>query len=164
VTDLFQINVNKTSAQLYFAPVSDADNYFISFATTANAEEHGTNVYLAREGIQNFKVNLLNPNTTYYFKVRANNGCMPGEWSQILKVKTLRSETLKPVIYYKSSSVVKNISNKLFPRVKKSSVKSPAKTEITTPLATPTPIVRNQPAAIDQVSTKKCVLWGLWCW
>ncbi len=164
VTDLFQINVNKTSAQLYFTPVSDADNYFISFATTANAEEHGTNVYLAREGIQNFKVNLLKPNTTYYFKVRANNGCMPGDWSQILKVKTLRSETPKPAIYYKSNSVVKKITNQLFPKVKKSSVKSPAKTEITTPLATPTPIVRNQPAAIDQVSTKKCVLWGLWCW
>jgi hypothetical protein len=144
--------------------VSDADNYFISFATTANAEEHGTNVYLAREGIQNFKVNLLKPNTTYYFKVRANNGCMPGEWSQILKVKTLRSETLKPVIYYKSSSIVKKFSSQLVSRSKKSNVKPSASQELFMPLATPTPIVRNQPAAIDQVSTKKCVLWGLWCW
>jgi len=32
-------------------------------------------------GVVNFTINDLNPDTTYYFKVRGGSGCAPGGWS-----------------------------------------------------------------------------------
>ncbi|MEI8232945.1 MAG: chitobiase/beta-hexosaminidase C-terminal domain-containing protein, partial [bacterium] len=179
VTDLFQINVNKTTAQLFFTSVSDADNYFFSFATTPKGEEHGTSAYLAREGVQNYTINYLKPNTTYYFKVRANNGCMGGDWSQILKVKTLSRETTKPAIYYKGKNILTSVVNPIITGIQK--VFIPSKTKSTTPSATATPTNVNtfnqtpvptvaptqtinspEPVVVNQVKTKHCFLW--WCW
>lgn len=37
----------------------------------------------------NFLVEKLNPNTTYYFRIRSNNGCATGPWSNELSAKTL---------------------------------------------------------------------------
>ncbi|MGI0059049.1 MAG: hypothetical protein ACREBJ_04705 [Nitrosotalea sp.] len=33
-----------------------------------------------------YTVNALTLNQTYYFRVRANNGCAPGNWSRVLGV------------------------------------------------------------------------------
>ncbi len=88
IPDLFQINTTKTTAKLFFTPLPDTNQYYISFSTKPTALEHGTLVTLSREGVQNFTVNLLKPNTTYYFKVRGQNGCQPGEWSKVMKIKT----------------------------------------------------------------------------
>ena len=87
--ELFQINTTGVSAKLFFTPITNTNNYYISFSTSANAEEHGTGIInLSREGVQNYTIGLLKPNTIYYFKVRGQNGCMPGNWSNIMKIKT----------------------------------------------------------------------------
>lgn len=80
---LFQIDRAKTTVFLHFTPVSNANEFYISYAEHAGAEAHGTLVNLGREGVQSFLVEQLQPNVTYYFKVRANNGCMPGDWSNV---------------------------------------------------------------------------------
>jgi len=87
VPDLFQIDTNNSQATLYFTPLSDTATYFVSFSTQPGAEEHGAEVTLGREGVQNFTVDYLSPGTDYYFKVRGQRGCMPGGWSNI-KVAT----------------------------------------------------------------------------
>jgi hypothetical protein len=101
IPDLFQINVSNTTAKLFFTPLSYNNQYYISFSTKPNAEEHGLSATLAREGVQNFTINLLKPNTTYYFKVRGQNGCMPGDWSTIMKIKTNPKNQTKLKIFYK---------------------------------------------------------------
>lgn len=83
VPDLFQIDTTNDSATLYFTPIIEDNKYFISYSTSENAEEHGAEVILGTQGVQSYTVNLLNPNTTYYFKVRGQNGCQPGQWSNI---------------------------------------------------------------------------------
>jgi hypothetical protein len=116
IPDLFQIDTTDNSAKLFFTPINNTNNFYISYSSTnTNAEEHGTQVTLTKEGIQNFTINLLKPNTTYYIKVRGDNGCMPGDWSQIMKIKT------NSKIYYKnqSATINPNIKNILKTRMAK---------------------------------------------
>ncbi len=47
------------------------------------------------DGVIDFTINDLSPNTVYYFKVWAGNGCAPGDWSSWKMVKT-------GVIYYEN--------------------------------------------------------------
>lgn len=86
--DLFQIDTAETQATLYFTPLSDTETYFVSFSTNTNAEEHGAEVTLGREGVQNFTVDYLSPGVEYFFKVRGQRGCMPGGWSTIKAATT----------------------------------------------------------------------------
>jgi len=113
ISDLFQINVNSTTAKLFFTPISSTNRYHISFSTKPNAEEHGADVTLAREGVQNFTVNLLKPNTTYYFKVRGLNGCMAGNWSNIMKITTKAKGVTKTIPFYKTTNIFQKIVSKV---------------------------------------------------
>ncbi len=92
--DLFQINTTKNTAKLFFTPI-DTNQFYIAFSTKPNAEENGELVTLSKEGVQSHTIYFLKPNTTYYIKVRGQNGCMPGKWSDILTFKTNKS------IFYK---------------------------------------------------------------
>lgn len=96
VSDLFEIKTTRNTAKLFFTPQTDTADYYISFSEKPIAEDHGEQVTLIREGVQSHTVYLLKPNTTYYFKIRGQNGCAPGEWSNVMKVKT-NSKT-----YYKN--------------------------------------------------------------
>lgn len=90
--DLFQINTSNNFAKIFFTPISNTSQFYISFSENKNAERHGTGlISLSKLGVQDFSINLLKPNTTYYFKVRGQNGCMPGDWSNIMEVKTNNS-------------------------------------------------------------------------
>ena len=86
--DLFQIDTTKNTAKLFFTPLPDTSRFVFSFSTHPNAEEFGADLVLDREGVQNFTVNFLQSNKTYYFKVRGQNGCATGPWSRIFKIKT----------------------------------------------------------------------------
>jgi hypothetical protein len=99
--DLFQIDTTSTSAKLFFTPISNTADFYISFSTNPNAEEHGEQVSLIKEGVQSITVYFLKPKTTYYFKVRGQIGCMPGDWSSIQKVITRPNTIIKPVSFYK---------------------------------------------------------------
>lgn len=90
IPDLFQINVDSTQATLFYAPViGDNTDYYISFSEKSLTYEHGTFTGQGLSGgVLSFTVNYLKPNKTYYFRVRGQNGCMPGEWSDEMKIKT----------------------------------------------------------------------------
>lgn len=103
VPDLFQIDVTDTNATLYFTPlVSDVTNYYVSYGFSSGEERFGTFTDLAAStGVHAFTINELSPNSTYYFKVRPYNSCMPGEWSNHLKVTTAKQPG-QTVVFYKS--------------------------------------------------------------
>jgi len=148
--DLFQINTSNNTTKIFFTPLSDTNHYYISFSTKPTAEDYSADVTLAREGVQDFTVNFLKPNTIYYFKVRGQNGCMPGNWSNIMKIKT------NSKIYYKNFSPVETSS---FNSINKTSIKN-IPSPIITPEITPKPI--QLPKVIETQPSKKCFFW--WCW
>ncbi len=162
VSDLFQINTTSTSAKLFFTPI-DTNQFYVSFSTNPNSEMYGEQVSLLREGVQSHTIYYLNPNTTYYIKVRGQNGCMPGNWSNTMKFKT-NSQT-----YYKNYSPISNLISNL---TTKSSTKFASVSPTTTP--TTNPVVSQAPKATEAPKTpqetkptnsqpqKHCLLW--WCW
>jgi hypothetical protein len=85
--DLFQINPTVNDATLYFTPISNSSEFYISYSESENAEEHGVLVPLGRDGVQSYTINYLKNDVGYYFKVRGQNGCMPGKWSNIKYIK-----------------------------------------------------------------------------
>lgn len=109
---------------------------------------YGEEVTLAREGVQSHTIYLLEPNTIYYLKVRGQNGCMPGVWSNVMEFTTDNS------IYYKYSQ--KSITK--------------ARDLIFSKTITPTPTPKNssvlgetnQANPVPTPSPKNCFLW--WCW
>ncbi|MFA5894226.1 MAG: fibronectin type III domain-containing protein [Candidatus Shapirobacteria bacterium] len=103
--DLFEIRTTKNTAKLQFTPLPDTNKYYISFSVKPSAEENGEEVVLTREGIQSHTVYQLKPYTFYYFKVRGHNGCMPGKWSNIVKVRTSSQ------VFYKNSLPISNLSS-----------------------------------------------------
>ncbi len=86
--NLFQANANGTSVTLYFVPVSGSNTgYYISYGLDASAQGYGTSFkYSDSSGVIPYTINALFPGT-WYFKVRGQNGCMPGRWSQTMNVK-----------------------------------------------------------------------------
>lgn len=101
IPDLFQIDATSTSAKLFFTPITNTSDFYVSFSEHSNAEDNGEQVTLVREGVQSETVYFLKANTTYYFKVRGQNGCMPGEWSSIMKIKTSSKDQINKNIFYK---------------------------------------------------------------
>lgn len=65
-------------------------------------------------GALSYTINALTPSTTYYFRVRGGNGCMPGDWGNELKVTTARKGTIGGISYYRS--FLSRAINTLFPK------------------------------------------------
>lgn len=84
--NLYQILKSSTSATLYFVePLSQFDGYTISYGLTSSADVYNTTFSGSRTGAAtSHVVNALTSGTTYYFKVRANNGCATGPYSSAL--------------------------------------------------------------------------------
>ncbi|OGG01418.1 hypothetical protein A2Z33_02675 [Candidatus Gottesmanbacteria bacterium RBG_16_52_11] len=103
VPNLFQIDAGSTQATLYFAPVSgSADKYFIAYGYTTGDSRFGAEINQSvSTGVISYTVDHLNPNTGYYFKVRAGNGCMPGNWGNEMKITTPKQGIARGIRYYK---------------------------------------------------------------
>ncbi|MEK9169960.1 MAG: fibronectin type III domain-containing protein, partial [Patescibacteria group bacterium] len=88
--DLFQIDVSKTSAKLFFTPVNNAiSGYTIIYGTERGRDDFGVSFPHGQyEGVIDFTINSLNPNTKYYFRVRADNGCRQGWMSDTMSATT----------------------------------------------------------------------------
>lgn len=129
IPDLFQIDVKDVSAKLFFTPISNTSDFYISFSTQASAQDHGELVSLLREGVQSHTVFYLKPNTDYYFKVRGHNGCRSGEWSNVMKIRT-EGGLLESISYYKNLS-----SNYLSKKISNLSAKIPS--VVPSPIPTP---------------------------
>jgi sugar lactone lactonase YvrE len=158
VSDLFQINVLSNSVKLFFTPISTTDKFYFSYSTKPNLPEHSTVATLGKEGVQNFTINMLKPNTTYYFKVKGQKGCNFGEWSNVMQIKTLGKGATREVISYKSNQFqslavrrqslpVNKIETKIVPQV---TVPTNLEEKTLTPKSEPLP-------------QKKCYFWGLFC-
>ena len=88
--ELFQIDATKTSAKLYFTPVNNAiSGYTIIYGTERGRDDFGVSFPHGQyEGVIDFTINALNPDTKYYFRVRADNGCRQGWMSDTMSVTT----------------------------------------------------------------------------
>ncbi|MBP6882147.1 MAG: LysM peptidoglycan-binding domain-containing protein [Candidatus Levybacteria bacterium] len=115
--ELFQIDPGETSAIVYFTPVSNIQSYFLTYSSDPKALEHGTEMSLSSNGVQKIEVRSLSRNTTYYFKVRGQNGCMPGNWSNIYSAKTSSQLSMasigSPIIQKVFKNEIKIISSEL---------------------------------------------------
>jgi hypothetical protein len=92
---LFQADVANTKAVLHINPAGGSYNkYFIAFGTRWEGdEEYGVEFNQEHStGALTYTINDLSPNTLYYFKTRAGNGCQPGDWSNNFKLKTTGSK------------------------------------------------------------------------
>lgn len=85
--ELFQIDRNSDKATLYFVPASgEVTSYYIAYGLDLVAEQFGAQFDQGKTtGVLSYKVSNLDPNTTYYFKVRAGNDCAAGPWSSSMK-------------------------------------------------------------------------------
>lgn len=88
--DLFQIDAAGTFANLYFTTVtSSTSGYQISYGLDQNSNNYSDSFgYSGNEWIISRVIGGLSPNTTYYFKIRATNGCNAGNWSKTVQIKT----------------------------------------------------------------------------
>ncbi|MBP9700276.1 hypothetical protein KBD71_03255 [Candidatus Woesebacteria bacterium] len=100
--ELFQIDTTKSTASLFFSPVrGNTDSYYIRYGTTPTFLEHGYSFpYRDSSGVIMQKINHLQPNTTYYFQVRAGNSCMPGNWGNTLTATTTTQSRLQKFFLY----------------------------------------------------------------
>ena len=159
IPDLFQINTTNKTAKLFFTPI-DYNQFYISFSTNPDAEMYGEQVNLLREWVQSHTIYQLKPNITYYVKVRGQNGCMPGEWSNIMKFKT------NSQIYYKNFSPISvtpiNLITKNPKNVLPSVTPSPSPIITQTPKPTELPKQSETNSQSENQSSKHCLLW--WCW
>lgn len=110
---LFQIHTYKDKAVLYFTPVnSNTNKYFISYGYWPGDERFGVEFDQGYyDGVLSYVINYLNPNTTYYFKVRAGNGCMPGDWGNEMWAKTRSYNSRQPIIYHWFNQKQQSVAN-----------------------------------------------------
>lgn len=67
---------------------SPIDHFSLEYGTGSNKYTFGVNSF-GNKDTNSYTVSSLLPNTTYYFRVRAGNGCATGSWSNELSTKTL---------------------------------------------------------------------------
>ncbi len=81
---LYQVNLTGNSATIYFVPVSGASSYYVSYGPNSNADSFGVSFNNSQtNGAVEYTINNLYP-ASWYFRVRGQNGCMPGNWSNTL--------------------------------------------------------------------------------
>lgn len=93
--NLYSVTSSGTAATLYFAPPANGYNGFaISYGLTGSADNYSTSFQQGVSGTAvQYTINDLAPDTTYYFKVRATNGCASGEWSNVMSTTSDTSVT-----------------------------------------------------------------------
>lgn len=121
VPDLFEIRASKNSMLLYFSPPNgEYSSFYIAFSRDSKNWEYGAeynqNYY---PGVLRFTVNLLNPNTSYYVKIRPGNGCATGNWSNVMKATTTSLDKEKVFYRYtkltKVTQSIKSVISKIVP-------------------------------------------------
>lgn len=111
--ELFQIDVNDTQAILYFVPVAKTTDYYLAYSEDAHLFRYGTFVGQGfASGVLSYRVSALQPNTTYYFQVRGQNGCMPGYFGNQMKVRTKKAGLKNFSATYKN--ILSNLPHQLW--------------------------------------------------
>ncbi len=80
-----------SSVLLYFTEADDpVDKYVLEYGTEPGVYQYSSqNLGVNLRGQMTYLVESLSPNTAYYFRVRAGNGCASGGWSNEIQTKTL---------------------------------------------------------------------------
>ncbi len=88
--ELFEINTANNFATLSFKTVEHGvTGYAFSYGYDEKAENFSDKLdYNGPKWTLDHTIWQLSPNTDYYFKVRALNGCGVGEWGTVMKAKT----------------------------------------------------------------------------
>ncbi len=81
--------------------------YLVSYGINANANQYG-NPNVGDKNVASYAVKGLSGNTNYYFKVRAGNNCMPGEFSNVILAKTTGKFKNTPAAGFKSGVLAAN--------------------------------------------------------
>ncbi|OGH15784.1 MAG: hypothetical protein A3C22_00200 [Candidatus Levybacteria bacterium RIFCSPHIGHO2_02_FULL_37_10] len=80
------------SVLLHWLDASDTVSYYlVSYGLSSNKPEYG-NPNVGEKGTTFYTVSGLSSGKTYYFKVRAGNGCAPGDFSNELSASPLGKE------------------------------------------------------------------------
>lgn len=88
IPNLFQIDAAGTYVNLYFTGVNGSSGYNINYGLNPNANQYGDSFGGSGQWVVGRTISGLSPNTTYYFRVQAANGCTAGNWSSVVSVKT----------------------------------------------------------------------------
>jgi hypothetical protein len=89
--DLYQINTTSTKATLFFTPVNDYTTSYVVFYGLKGMNEEMYNATFGggkSPAALSFDINALSPGKEYVFKVRAENGCAKGPWSNTRSAMT----------------------------------------------------------------------------
>ena len=92
VPEIFQIDVTTRSATLHIKPAGGEITGYSVFYGLAPGEERFASMFSQGPsgGAITHKINELNPNTQYYFKIVAHNDCATSKSSLIIPAKTTR--------------------------------------------------------------------------
>jgi hypothetical protein len=172
VPDLFEIRTSKNTATLYFAPpIMPYSNFYIAFSRRTDTWEYGTQYNQGYSGgVLSYTINSLQPNTKYYFKLRAGNGCGTGSYGNIMTATTTSSGQTKT--YYRNVatavvqqtkavvntflSPIKKFINNLIPTPKPTATTAPSIINVQTDIPTQVPTQTQ-----STPKSKFCILW--WC-
>lgn len=83
------LSPNGNSIMLYFAEGDNPYTYYALEYGRKSGEYIWGSTNIGGKGVRTYLVQSLIPNTTYYFRVRAGNGCAPGPWSNEISSTTL---------------------------------------------------------------------------
>jgi hypothetical protein len=119
VPDLFQISTSRTTATVFFAPLAGVSSYTISYGLEGGATDYAVSASFASDGAQSYTINALSPGTTYYFKVRGGDSCMPGGWSSVQSGTTIgrSSSDLFPSLGTRKQARITKITTQQAPTV-----------------------------------------------
>ena len=84
------VSNNSHSVLLSFSPADEpVEKYVIQYGTKPDSYPHEIkNLGVNSRDTMTYLVNMLSPNTTYYFRIKAVNGCASGKWSNTISAKT----------------------------------------------------------------------------
>jgi len=90
------------SILLQFGSVSGSvDNYALEFGTEPGKYLWGATA-IGNESSREYLVKSLSANTTYYFRIRAGNGCATGDWSKEISAKTWGNVSTNDLVFTSS--------------------------------------------------------------
>jgi hypothetical protein len=105
IPGVFQANAIDTKMAIFFSPLTSGVNgYYLAFGTDPNNMLYGAQYGHYPGGVNKIIINDLSPNTLYYYKVRAQNGCATGWWSPTYKITTTRNKNTARVVYKDGST------------------------------------------------------------
>ena len=161
--DFFQIDVTDAVATVYYVPVSNnVSNHYLSYSEKENEYMYGVETNQSKsDGVLSFTVNMLNPNKVYYFKVRGQNGCMPGEWSNQIKVKTNAKGYSTKKSFYKDAPFVETSAPASQLQPKKAVLGVGDSLKVAVPSSVPTQPKKHISSPAPE-KKRQCLF--LWCW